>query len=124
MDRQQREPPEFATLEYFLRGYLHEDWKQEHGSLKRAAQQFCEDANSDERDQVLTEWQEFVESAKAQPLDEIARRLIAAGVVWERCQGCDRPWPFPTGFDPDRRREWLCAVCVNAQLARTEREPQ
>jgi len=89
MDQQQREPPEFATLEYFLRGYLHEDWKQEHGSLKHAAQQFCHDANSDERNQVLTEWQEFVDSAKAQPLDEIARRLRKLGSAWQPSKTSD-----------------------------------
>ena len=89
MDQTQREPPEFATLEYFLRGYLHEDWKQEHGSLKHAVQQFCDDANGDERSRVLTEWQEFVESAKAQPLDEIARRLRKLGSAWQPSKASD-----------------------------------
>ena len=83
MDQPPGEPREFATLEYFLRGYLHEDWKQEHGSLQQAAQQFCDDANPEQRSQVLREWHEFVESAKAQPLDEIARRLRKLGSAWQ-----------------------------------------
>jgi hypothetical protein len=89
MDQQQREPPEFATLEYFLRGYLHEDWKQEHGSLEQAAQQFCDDADGDERSRVQREWREFVDSAKAQSLDEIARRLRKLGSAWQPSKAAD-----------------------------------
>lgn len=86
---QQAEPGEFATLEYFLRGYLHEDWKQEYGSLQHAAQQFCHDADPEQRSQVLTEWHKFVESAKTQPLDEIALRLRKLGSAWQPSKTAD-----------------------------------
>jgi hypothetical protein len=89
MDQQPGKPREFARLEYFLRGYLHQDWKQEHGSLQRAAQQFCDDLNPDERSQVLREWHEFVESTNAQPLDEIARRLRKLGSAWQPSKTAD-----------------------------------
>lgn len=47
------------------------------------------------------------------------RDLRAAGVVWHACTGSAREWPFPKGFH--ETREWLCHVCVSAQLARIYR---
>jgi hypothetical protein len=89
MDQQQRKPAEFVALGDFLRGYLHQDWKQEHGSFEYAAQQFCDDADSEQRSRVHTEWQEFVESTKGQPLDEIARRLRKLGSAWQPSKMAD-----------------------------------
>jgi CdiI immunity protein len=73
---------EFPALRSFLRGYLHEDWKQEYESVEQAAHDFWEDADRDERNQVRTEWLTFLESVKGQPLDQISRRILALGSAW------------------------------------------
>jgi CdiI immunity protein len=51
----------FPALHTFLRGYFHEDVADEYGTAPEAADQFCEDAESDERIPVAREWQHLVE---------------------------------------------------------------
>jgi CdiI immunity protein len=51
----------FSALHTFLRGYFHEDVADEYGTPPDAADQFCEDADSDERVPVAKEWQQVVE---------------------------------------------------------------
>ena len=36
----------FPSLAAFLRGYLHEDFLEEHGSLRGAVEAFCRDASA------------------------------------------------------------------------------
>jgi hypothetical protein len=57
----------FPTLHTFLRGYFHEDVADEYGSPPEAADQFCEDADSDERIPVAREWQQLTELTQGQP---------------------------------------------------------
>lgn len=57
----------FPTLHTFLRGYFHEDVADEYGTPAEAADQFCEDADSDERTPVAREWQQLTELTQAQP---------------------------------------------------------
>jgi hypothetical protein len=57
----------FHALHTFLRGYFHEDVADEYGTPPEAADQFCEDADSDERIPVAKEWQQIVELAGTQP---------------------------------------------------------
>lgn len=57
----------FPALHTFLRGYFHEDVADEYGTAPEAADQFCEDADSDERLPVAREWQQLLELAGAQP---------------------------------------------------------
>jgi hypothetical protein len=59
----------FPALRAFLRGYFHQDMAEEYDSPEEAAQQFCEDADSQERIAVATEWKRFIERTKGQPLD-------------------------------------------------------
>lgn len=89
MDKRDKGPRDSAALQDFLRGYLHEDWKQEHGSPEQAAQHFWDDADPEQRAQLRAEWQEFVESAKNQPLDEVARRLRKLGSAWQPSHASD-----------------------------------
>lgn len=70
------------ALRSFLRGYLHEDWKQEYESAEQAARDFSEDADPEERDRVRSQWLTFVESAKGQPLEKISWRLHELGCAW------------------------------------------
>jgi len=51
----------FPALHTFLRGYFHEDVADEYGTAPEAADQFCEDADSDERIPVAREWQQVIE---------------------------------------------------------------
>jgi contact-dependent growth inhibition (CDI) system CdiI-like immunity protein len=57
----------FPTLHTFLRGYFHEDVADEYGTPLEAAEQFCEDAETDERTPVAREWQQLTELTHGQP---------------------------------------------------------
>jgi hypothetical protein len=57
----------FPALHTFLRGYFHEDVADEYGTPPEAADQFCEDAETDERIPVAREWQQVVELTGTQP---------------------------------------------------------
>ncbi|MFZ1132144.1 MAG: contact-dependent growth inhibition system immunity protein [Terriglobales bacterium] len=57
----------FPELHTFLRGYFHEDVADEYGTPPEAADQFCEDADSDERIPVARQWQQLLELTGGQP---------------------------------------------------------
>jgi hypothetical protein len=57
----------FPALHTFLRGYFHEDVADEYGTPSEAADQFCDDAETDERIPVAREWQQVVELTGTQP---------------------------------------------------------
>lgn len=57
----------FPTLHTFLRGYFHEDVADEYGTPPEAADQFCEDAETDERIPVAREWQRVLEVTHGHP---------------------------------------------------------
>ena len=58
---------EFPALHTFLRGYFHEDVADEYGTAPEAADQFCEDADSDERIPVAEQWQHLLDITRGQP---------------------------------------------------------
>jgi hypothetical protein len=73
----------FPALRQFLRGYLHQDWKEEYDSPADAAQQFCEDADPQERQQVASEWLAFCEQTKNLSLPAISGLLSdKLGAAW------------------------------------------
>lgn len=51
----------FPDLHTFLRGYFHEDVAEEYGTAPEAADQFCEDAESDERVPVAQQWLKVID---------------------------------------------------------------
>jgi CdiI immunity protein len=57
----------FPALHTFLRGYFHEDVVDEYGTPPEAADQFCDDAETDERIPVAREWQLLLELTGPQP---------------------------------------------------------
>jgi hypothetical protein len=57
----------FPALHSFLRGYFHEDVADEYGTPPEAADQFCEDAETDERIPVAREWQQLLELTQSKP---------------------------------------------------------
>jgi hypothetical protein len=58
----------FPELHTFLRGYFHEDVEDEYGTPADAADQFCEDAETEERVPVARQWQQLVELTGGQSL--------------------------------------------------------
>jgi hypothetical protein len=70
----------FPALHTFLRGYFHEDVADEYGTAPEAADQFCEDADSDERIPVAREWQRVVDLTEGQvaPLNAALKKLGSA----------------------------------------------
>jgi CdiI immunity protein len=65
----------FPALRSFLRGYFHEDVADEYGTPVDAADQFCEDADSDERIAVASEWTLLMTMLHGRPLPEINQAL-------------------------------------------------
>ncbi len=57
----------FPALHTFLRGYFHEDVADEYGTPPEAADQFCDDAETDERIPVAREWQQVLEVTRGHP---------------------------------------------------------
>ena len=73
----------FPALRQFLRGYLHEDWQDEHDSPAAAARQFCEDASPEGRNDVAREWEAFRKEAKNLSLPAISSFLgDQLGAAW------------------------------------------
>jgi hypothetical protein len=74
----------FPALRRFLRGYLHEDWQEDHDSPAEAAEQFCEDASEEERQDVAREWETFRERTKNLSLPATATLLSTQlGSAWQ-----------------------------------------
>jgi len=66
---------DFPALRSFLRGYFHQDMKDEYGSPEEAVREFCSDASGEERAAVAKQWAQFVDQTKGQALEQINRIL-------------------------------------------------
>ena len=46
-----------------------------------------------------------------------------AAAKWMLCERCQRPWPFPVVRSPhtDDQIEYVCAVCLEAEVASLRR---
>ncbi len=78
---------DYPALRNFLRGYFHQDMKDEYGSAGAAARQFCEDASSQERAAAAEEWSRLMEKTKGQPMEEINRILTGLGSAYRLTSG-------------------------------------
>jgi len=65
----------FPALHTFLRGYFHEDVADEYGTPLEAAEQFCDDAETDERVAVAKEWTQLMQVLHGRPITEINQAL-------------------------------------------------
>jgi len=74
---------DFPALRSFLRGYFHQDMKEEYGSPVEAVREFCSDASGDEHAAVAEEWSRFLAQTKGQPLAAINR--ILTGPLGSSC---------------------------------------
>ena len=70
----------FPSLHTFLRGYFHEDMADEYGTAPEAADQFCDDAESDERIPVAREWQKLVEQESEPPALNAALKKLGSAI--------------------------------------------
>jgi hypothetical protein len=66
---------DFPALRSFLRGYFHQDMKDEYDSPEEAVREFCEDASAEEHAAVASEWSRLVEQTKGLPLEQVNRIL-------------------------------------------------
>ena len=66
---------DFPALHSFLRGYFHQDMKDEYGSPEEAVREFCANASTDERAAMAKDWSRFLDHTKGQPLEEVNRIL-------------------------------------------------
>jgi hypothetical protein len=76
-------PADYPALRSFLRGYFHQDMKEEYGSADEAVREFCADASTEERTAVAQEWARFMDQAKGWPMEEINR--ILTGPLGSSC---------------------------------------
>ena len=63
----------FPAFAAFVRGYLHEDFAEVHGSVSAAAEAFCADANPVERQALAQELSKLVTITADRPLSEFQR---------------------------------------------------
>jgi hypothetical protein len=75
---------EFPALINFVRGYLHEDFPEVHGSVRAAAAAFCADATEDERRQLADELGALVKIAAGRSMRDL-RRFVTRDLAsrWE-----------------------------------------
>ena len=75
---------DFPALASLLRGYLHEDFPEVHGSAVAAAAAFCADAGPDERSRLAQELETLVKFAARRPVRDVQRFLTRdLGSRWE-----------------------------------------
>jgi hypothetical protein len=68
----------------FVRGYLHEDFPEIHGSVRDAAAAFSRDASPDERRLLRHELESLLRAAADRPARELRRFVTAElGSRWE-----------------------------------------
>jgi len=66
---------QFPALRDFLRGYLHQDMKDEYGSVPDAVRAFCKDAGPDTFKAVSVEWSRFSALTAEMTLEQINQIL-------------------------------------------------
>ena len=74
---------DFPALRDFFSGYLHEDFRDEYGSVTDAAKAFRKDASDGEIKAVQNEWKRWRAALGNCPTDEIAKVLRQLGSAWQ-----------------------------------------
>ena len=67
----------FPALTAFVRGYLHEDFPELHGSLRGAAAAFAREASPEERRELARELESLLRAVADHPVPEL-RRFVTA----------------------------------------------
>jgi hypothetical protein len=71
----------FPVLRDFLRGYFHQDWNDDYGSAREAAEQFCRDAGKVSAARLAAEWEQL-NRISARHLDTTVEFLGRLGGAW------------------------------------------
>lgn len=82
------EPADFSHLREFLRGYLHEDWPDEYGSVGEAVEQFWTDSGTASIARVADEWRNLQQIAGGQ-LETTLELLGQLGGAWNPTSQAD-----------------------------------
>jgi len=72
---QSRSDNDLPALRNFLRGYFHQDMKDEYGSATGALLAFCEDANPNERAALARDWSRLVGAENGQSIERLNQIL-------------------------------------------------
>jgi hypothetical protein len=75
-------PEDYPTLSEFFSAYLHQDFRNEYGSVTKAAKHYVADASTDEVQTLRNEWQHFHERVAGQPLPVIQAAVRKLGAAW------------------------------------------
>ena len=67
----------FPLLHQFFRGYLHQDFPEEYGSIAGALRHYREDAGEEEFARFSAEWRSFVGETRELDVTEVDRVLSA-----------------------------------------------
>jgi hypothetical protein len=74
----------FPVLTSLVRGYLHEDFPDVHGSVLAAVAAFCADASPDERRKLVRELETLVKWSAGRPAQDMQNFLTSElGSRWE-----------------------------------------
>jgi CdiI immunity protein len=81
--RSQFSAAEYPALREFLSAYLHEDFLTTYGSAASAAEAFCKEATSEERNHVRKEWGQLKKRLEANSLAAWQQVLRELGAAWQ-----------------------------------------
>jgi hypothetical protein len=75
------EPSDYSHLREFLRGYLHEDWPDEYGSVSEAVEKFWMDTGTAHVARVAKQWHELRQVSEGK-LNTTLELLGQLGGAW------------------------------------------
>ena len=75
--------PKYSALRDFLRGYLHEDFAEEHGTLDKAVRDFKQHSDWDEAALVAHQLHNFITENQGEPIEDVNKALSRLGCAYE-----------------------------------------
>jgi hypothetical protein len=75
--------PKYSALRAFLRGYLHEDFAAEHGTLRQAIADFKRQADWDATALVAHQLHNFITEHQGEPIEDVNEVLSRLGCAYE-----------------------------------------
>lgn len=78
------------TLTAFVRGYLHQDWTVEHGTVENALAAFSADADTRERQLLAQDVEALLGASERWPIEQLQRFFVTElGSAWVPRDGGD-----------------------------------
>jgi len=74
--------PKYSALRDFLRGYLHEDFAAEHGTLRQAVADFKHQADWDAAALVAHQLHNFITEHQGEPIEAVDKELCRLGSAY------------------------------------------